>query len=212
VSMGHDNECRNSYFEYDGRSVPRNDVESTRGAQALEAYVSRFVLPGVRLLPPVAGLPELRILHEMLVGQPDLMARTSFCFWSGSNCGRCAKCLRYYLAQRTFGVDLLTFETNPLELGACPELDVLLRPDEIGTLFQTQVLYCLGRLVQRGDVRAEETAVPVFAERLFAVVEPRLDEWERELLGIAADPQLPADFVYDLTPVAGLPYSGLGPV
>jgi hypothetical protein len=131
------------------------------------------------------------------------MARTSFCFW-GTNCGRCAKCLRYYLAQRIYDVDVLTFGTNPLAVGACPELDELFRPDAIGLLFQRQVLYCLGRLVQRGDVRPQETRISEFRDRLFPAVAPHLDTWERELLCVGSDPQLPAGFRYDLRPVAGL--------
>jgi 7-cyano-7-deazaguanine synthase in queuosine biosynthesis len=203
ISMGHDNECRNSYFEYGGRSIPRNDVESTRGALALEAYAARFALPGVRLLPPVAGLPELRILHEMLTAYPELMERAAFCFWGG-NCGRCAKCLRYYLAQRTYGIEVLRFQVNPLAVGACPELDELFRPDAVGVLFQRQVLYCLGRLVERGDVRADETRMAEFQELLYPAVRPHLDAWEHDLLCVGSDPQLPSGFRYSLRPVPGL--------
>lgn len=195
VSLGHDHECRNAYFAYGGRSVPRNDIESTRGALALERYAAAHVLPGVRLLPPVAALHELRILHAMLVGRPDLMSRASFCFW-GRNCGRCAKCLRYYLAQRLFGVDVLDFEVNPLSRDASPELNDLLRTDGIGLLFQNQVLYCLARLVQRFDIRPEEDRLADVGTRLLAAAEPHLDIWEKDLLDVHGDPQLPEDFSY----------------
>lgn len=198
VSLGHDHECRNSYFDYGGKSVPRNDVESTRGAAALESYARQFALAGVGLLPPVAALPELRILHEMLVGHPELMARAAFCFW-GRNCGRCAKCLRYYLAQRLFGVDVLTFAVNPLSEGACPELDDILAAD--GVLFGRQVLYCLGRLAERYDIRPDETRLSQFRRTRLGEVLPLLDSWAVELLTVRDDPQLPAGYHYDLIPV-----------
>ncbi len=202
LSLGHDNECRNACFEHGGRSVPRNDVESTRGALALEAYVRRHLLADLRLLPPLAALPELRILHAMLVGHPEHMGRTSFCFW-GRSCGRCAKCLRYYLAQRLFGVDVLEFDVNPLGRGAAPELDDLLQQDGVGLLFQRQVLLCLVRLVQRGDVRPGEDRLADLSPTLIAAVAPHLDQWERELLAVHADPQLPPGFTYrSLSPVA----------
>jgi 7-cyano-7-deazaguanine synthase in queuosine biosynthesis len=195
VSLGHDHECRNAYFDYGGRSIPRNDVESTRGALALEAYARRYALPGVRLLPPVAALSELRILHAMLVGRSELMARASFCFW-GRNCGRCAKCVRYYLAQRLFGIDVLQFEVNPLAPGAAPELDDLLRQGGVGLLFQRQVLLCVARLVQRGDVRPGEARLSNVWPALLTAVEPHLDAWECDLLAVHDDPQLPAGFSY----------------
>jgi 7-cyano-7-deazaguanine synthase in queuosine biosynthesis len=200
ISLGHDHECRNSYLEYGGRSVPRNDIESTRGALALEAYIRRFVLAGVSFLPPVSGLTELRILHEMLVRHPDLMARAAFCFW-GRNCGRCAKCLRYYLAQRLFGVEVLRFATNPLADGACPELDDILAADADIVLFQHQVLFCLGSLAERNDIRPPETRLAQFQRTRLDQIRSRLPEWAEELFAVGHDPQLPEDFVYDLAPV-----------
>lgn len=199
VSLGHDNECRNAYFEYGGRCIPRNDVESVRGAVLLEEFARRYVYPGVSLLPPVAGLSELRILHAMLVGHPDLMARTSFCFW-GRSCGRCAKCLRYYLAQRYLGVDVLEFAVNPLSHGGAPELDDLLQLDGVGLLFQRQVLLCLGRLVQRGDRRAGEDRLAAVAGPLLDRIAPQLDDWEHELAAVRDDPQLPSGYSYASLP------------
>ena len=101
LSFGHDNDCRRAVVDHPVRSFPRNDVESLEGALVLAAYLNDYVVQGLSLLPPLAGLPELRILHDMLVRHPALMAKTSFCFWGGP-CGRCAKCLRYDLAQRVF--------------------------------------------------------------------------------------------------------------
>jgi 7-cyano-7-deazaguanine synthase in queuosine biosynthesis len=202
VSMGHDNECRNAYFTYGGKSVPRNDVESTRGATVLQAYIATYLAPGLRLLPPVAALSELRILHEMLVGHPEAMSRTSSCFWGG-NCGRCAKCLRYYLAQRVFNVEVLSFHVNPLSAGACPEVDDLLDLDASGALFQRQVLYCMSRLVERGDVRPGEERLMDFAGGLHHVVLPHLDGWAEDLYAVRSDPQLPEGFRYQLADLDG---------
>lgn len=195
VSLGHDNECRNAYFDYQGRSVPRNDVESTRGALALERYVRAFIAPSSTLLPPVAMLSEYRILSEMLSVWPQYMSRTSFCFW-GANCGRCAKCLRYFLAQRlTTSEQVLTFAENPLAPGVCPELDDLLEDlGGPGLLFQDQVVYCMARLVERGEVRPGEGRLREFGETLYPHVAGRLDEWERRLLEVKSDPQVPAGF------------------
>ena len=201
LSMGHDHECRTAYVEFGGRKVPRNDVESTEGALALESYLTRFVYRGARLLPPVSGLSELCILREMLTRHGDLMRMTSFCFW-GDNCGQCAKCLRYYLAQRLLGVDILVFRVNPLGVDGAPELHDILGTGD-GVLFQEQVLYCLGRLVESGDVRADEVGLAEFAaSEPYQATRSQLDTWERQLMTVHSDPQLPADWSYDLAPTS----------
>lgn len=191
ISVGHDAECRSAEVIYEGRRVPRNDIEHATVALTFESAVRQFVHPDLGLLPPVGNLPELRILHDMLVGFPDLMKRTSFCFWGG-NCGRCAKCLRYFLADRVYGNEILSFRVNPLSAGACPELADLVSGRE--TLFQRQVLLLLGRLVQRGDVRPDDVELATFRDGYFPEVEPLLDAWEVELLAEHEDPQMPAGF------------------
>ena len=202
LSMGHDNECRNAYVDYLGKRIPRNDIESTEGALAFEAFYRRFMLPELGFLPPLANLSEFRILHEMLVHHPDLMAQTAFCFW-GDNCGRCGKCLRYYLAQRVLAREVLSFAVNPLGHGACPELDDLLRASgPRSTLFQKEVVYCLGRLVERGDIRPDEPRLRDFATDLFPRIALASDEWEAELMTPRPDPQVPTDF--DPLPACGV--------
>jgi 7-cyano-7-deazaguanine synthase in queuosine biosynthesis len=177
VSMGHDYDCRNAEVNYGGRRIPRNDLESTRAAMAFEGIVRRHVHPRLGLLPPVAKFPELRILRDMLVDYPDLMAETSFCFW-GRNCGRCGKCLRYFLAARLYRPGLLSFESNPLASGACPELQEML--DDPTILFQKEVMVLLGRLAQRGDVRPGENELARFRDTRLAEIEPHLNDWEAE--------------------------------
>lgn len=195
LSIGHENDCKNAYLRYQGKVVPRNDVESTRGALALERYIQRFLLPAVSLLPPLAALPEFRVLHELLVNYPDIMTRVSFCFW-GDNCGRCSKCLRYSLAQRVLGREgILSFSVNPLEGDHCPELtDYLAHWDDESVLFRKPVLYCLGRLIERGDVRPGEAALLRFRDEVYPHLAEQLDALEAELMGTYSDPQLPPDF------------------
>lgn len=196
LSMGHEHDCKNAYFTYQGKSVPRNDVESTHGALALEAYIQRHVLADLRLLPPLAGLPEFRILHELIVNQPDVMRRISFCFWGG-NCGRCSKCLRYYLAARVLGREtLLSYAVNPLQGHNCPELvDYVEQWRDEATLFRDQILYGLGRLVERADIRAGEDLLARFRDEIYPHVAGRLDALEADLMAVYTDPQLPAGFV-----------------
>lgn len=194
ISMGHDFECRTSYVSYGGKKVPRNDVESVEGARCLEQLISRYALTGAGLLAPVSNLSELQILRAMLVDHPDLMARTSFCFWGG-NCGQCAKCLRYYLAQRLFGGNVLSFRENPLGPNGAPELDDVLDFTKQGILFQDQVLYCMGRLIERDDVHPAETRLAELAKsQALATVLSRLNETERYLMRQRPSTELPVNW------------------
>lgn len=193
ISLGHDNECRTATVDYAGKRIPRNDLESQEGALILEAAMRKYVHQELALLPPVASLSELRILHDMFTAYPELMTMASFCFW-GDNCGRCSKCLRYYLADQVYGKAGLQFATNPLSQGACPELEELLDPSPRSTLFQKEVLLLLGRLVQRRQPTAEETELHRFRDHRLPSIEHHLDGWEAELLAERTDPQVPAAF------------------
>ena len=194
ISFGHDNECRNAVVQYEGREIPRNDIESRWGALSLESFIRKHVHPGIRMLPPVGGLSEFRILEEMLVRHGDLMARTASCFWGG-NCGRCAKCLRYYLAQRVLDTRALEFAVNPLGREGCPELSDLIDPQEArSTLFSGQVVYMLGTLLQRGDVRPDEEQLSALGPNWLQQVAPRLPSLQRELRQVHVDPQVPQGF------------------
>jgi len=196
LSIGHEHDCKTAYLTYQGKRVPRSDVESTEGALALERYLRSTMLTDARLLPPLTGLYEFGVLREMLTKHADLFRSASFCFWR-RNCGRCSKCLRYELAQRVLGLDVLTFETSPLEGDNCPELrDYVEAWEDESALFRNQVLYCLGRIAQRGDVRPGEDLVFRFRDVVLPHIEGELDAWERDLLATYSDPQVPDWFIY----------------
>lgn len=190
LSFGHDNECRTSTVEHHGRVIPRNDLESAEGAAVLERAIRTHVHPGLGLLPPLANLSEMRILRDMFSLHPELMARSAFCFWGG-RCGRCAKCLRYFLADRLYGTGLLRFDVNPLSAGACPELDDVLSPAPRSTLFQREVLTMLGRVAQRDGDRCGEDVLTAFASSVLPGIAGELDAWELDLLAVRRDPQVP---------------------
>ncbi|MDG4595146.1 MAG: hypothetical protein P9F75_05565 [Candidatus Contendobacter sp.] len=196
LCMGHDHNCRIAQITHLGKRIARNDVESADGATLLAAYIQRFLCPGLALLPPVAMLTEYRILREMFLNHPDLMALTSFCFW-GNYCGRCSKCLRYYLVERVLGCEgMLRFAMSPLDGETSPELGDYFAVDwDSDALFSGEVAYCLARLVQRGDIRAGEARLRQFAETIFPKLAPNLDAIEENLMRIYPDPQVPSDFV-----------------
>jgi hypothetical protein len=196
LCMGHDHDCRVAYVTYQGKSIPRDDVESVRGALALESFIQQLLNADLTLLPPLAGVSEFRILHELLVRHPDLMKQTTFCFW-GRQCGQCGKCMRYYLAGRVLGrEDVLHFPLNPLAgLNAPSLVDFVVDWRNESALRREEVLYGLGRLVQRGDVRTGEDLLVRFRDEVFPYVVGDLDIMEERLMKTYSDPQVPADFL-----------------
>jgi 7-cyano-7-deazaguanine synthase in queuosine biosynthesis len=195
LCMGHEHDSKTLYFDYQGKNIARNDVESTRGAMLLEEYIQRFISPTMKLLPPVGVLPEFRILYEMYTHYPDLMSRISFCFWGGT-CGRCSKCLRYYLVGRVLGREkIINFQANPLEGENCPELlDYVNEWQDESLLYRDQVLYCMARLVERGDIRPGEHLLERFAKEIYPHIQQDLEKMGERIMRIYEDAQVPKDF------------------
>jgi 7-cyano-7-deazaguanine synthase in queuosine biosynthesis len=195
LSIGHGYDCKTAMVDYRGKTIPQNDVESVGGALALERFIRGFVLPDARLLPPIAGMPEFLTLREMILEWPTLFSKTSCCFWGG-RCGRCAKCLRYYLVQRLFDREsLVEYATNPLAGEHCPDLLIYVeRWQDEQLLFRKQVLYCLGKLVQAGDVREGETLLARFRGEVYPYIADNIETWGQELTRVYREPQIPIAF------------------
>jgi 7-cyano-7-deazaguanine synthase in queuosine biosynthesis len=195
LCMGHEHDSKSLYFDYQGKTIARNDVESTRGAMFLERYINEFVSPTMKLLPPVGVLPEFRILYDLFTCYPELISDVSFCFW-GKPCGRCSKCLRYYLVGRVLGKeDLIDFQVNPLEGNNCPDLhDYIEQWQDESMLYREQMLFCLAKLVERGDIRDGEYLLQRFADEIYAHIKDDVGRMERCLMKVYRDPQVPQDF------------------
>jgi hypothetical protein len=199
LCLGHEHGSRTNYFEYRGKRVARDDVESIAGGQLLEAYLQSFISPTLKFLPPVAGLPEFRVLHELFTKYPEVMPHISYCFW-GAACGRCSKCLRYYLAGRVYGKEsLLQMQANPLYGDNCLDLSLCFQNwgTEEGRSYSDMVMYCLALLTERGDVRPGEALVERFAAEIYPHIRLRIGAMGEQLMAVFPDPQVPPDFRID---------------
>jgi len=196
LCMGHEHGSRANYFEYRGKRIARDDVESVKGGALLETYMQAFISPTIKFFPPVGGLSEFRILHELLTNHPGVMPHISFCFW-GNSCGRCSKCLRYYLVQRVLGKEgLMHFQVNPLEQDNCLDLCLCIENwrREEGRSYTDMVLYCLAKLVERGDIRPGEYLLERFAAEIYPHVKDKIEQMYERMMTTHTDPQVPSDF------------------
>jgi 7-cyano-7-deazaguanine synthase in queuosine biosynthesis len=199
LCMGHEFDERSAYFDYQGKSIARCEIESSRGELLVEDYIRHTISSDLRFFAPVGGLPEFRTLYEMFTFYPELMAQVSFCFW-GNSCGRCSKCLRYYLVERTLEKQgTIQWQRNPLEGDNCPDLiDYLDNWQRAhGSLYRNEIFYCMARLVERGDIRPEEILLQRFAREIYPHLEHDLERFRRQLLGPYSDTQIPEDFEYN---------------
>lgn len=67
---------------------------------------------GIRMFSPIAGMHEIYLLTWLMIHKPSSIQKMQSCFY-GRWCGKCTKCLRYYLIQKYAGVDIIKFENNP---------------------------------------------------------------------------------------------------
>lgn len=197
LCLGHELDSRSAHLTYHGKRIARCELESVEGEESLAKYIHAAISPTMKFLPPVGGLSEYRTLHEMYTHYPEVMAHVSFCFW-GHACGRCAKCLRYYLVARVMGKEnVVSFDVNPLEGDNCPDLIDYFENWQLqgsGALHHDEVFYCLARLVERNDIRHGETPLRRFAQEVYPYTQVNLDQVEVEMMRPVGVSFFPDDF------------------
>lgn len=67
---------------------------------------------GIRLFSPIAGMHEIFILTWLMKNRPDYIQKMHSCFFE-EWCGKCSKCLRYYLIQKRLGLSIIKYKSNP---------------------------------------------------------------------------------------------------
>ena len=67
---------------------------------------------GIRMFSPIAGIHEIYLLTWLLKNKPSRIQKMQSCFY-GQWCGKCAKCLRYYLIQKRAGINIIEFKSDP---------------------------------------------------------------------------------------------------
>ena len=70
---------------------------------------------GIGLFSPLCGMHEIYVLTWLMKNYPSKVKLMQSCFYD-SWCGKCSKCLRYYLIDKSIGANLLNFQSEPSQM------------------------------------------------------------------------------------------------
>lgn len=114
----------------EGNEIPIHDSQSKLVIVPMSEQVFRTT--GIRLFSPIAGMHEIYLLTWLMRNKPDYILKMQSCYF-GEWCGKCKKCLRYYLIQKRINLDIIKFKSNP-ELQLFSLIEKLSKSDTYETI------------------------------------------------------------------------------
>lgn len=113
---------------------------------------------GIHLFSPIAGMHEIYLFTWLMRNRPDSILKMQSCFF-GEWCGKCSKCLRYYLIQKNMGLNIIRFKSNP-ELQLFSLGEKLNKPDAYETIgFYEELKFLTGE-----DKYKKELFTPTYCD------------------------------------------------
>lgn len=94
----------------EGNEIPMHDSQCKIVMIPMSEQL--FNATGIHLFSPIAGMHEIYLLTWLMKNKPDYILKMQSCFFD-EWCGKCSKCLRYYLIQRHLGLNLIKFKSDP---------------------------------------------------------------------------------------------------
>ena len=90
--------------------IPMHDSQSYLVIKEINFLLKKLIEIGV--FSPIAGLSEYYILSALIKNHKYKLKQIQSCFY-GEWCGRCKKCMRYYLIQKSLCDTTFKFKSNP---------------------------------------------------------------------------------------------------
>lgn len=94
----------------DGIEIPMHDSQCKLVMFPMSEQLYKST--GIRMFSPIAGMHEIYLLTWLLKNRPNSIQKIQSCFYD-QWCGKCTKCLRYYLIQQHAGVNIIKFKSSP---------------------------------------------------------------------------------------------------
>lgn len=110
ISHGCEKDLWEKVVVKEGIEIPMHDSQCKLVMVPMSEQL--FSATGIRLFSPIAGMHEIYILTWLMKNCPDYIQKMHSCFFE-EWCGKCSKCLRYYLIQKRLGLNIIKFKNNP---------------------------------------------------------------------------------------------------
>lgn len=110
ISHGCEKDLWEKILVKDETEIPMHDSQCKLAMVPMSEQMYKST--GIRIFSPIAGMHEIYLLTWLMKNRPNSIQKMQSCFY-GQWCGKCIKCLRYYLVQKHAGVDIIKFKSNP---------------------------------------------------------------------------------------------------
>jgi len=113
ISHGCEKDLWENNIEIDGKYIPTHDSQSKLVIEPMGQQLE--LATGIGLFSPLCGMHEIYILTWLMKNHPSKVKLMQSCFYD-SWCGKCSKCLRYFLIEKSIGASLLDFQSDPSQM------------------------------------------------------------------------------------------------
>lgn len=164
LCSGSEYELYSKVISYQGKSIYRHDAQSLKGYELISQYLNQWHTQGFKVFSPVAPLTEFRSFKVLSNYSPKSFDYISSCFW-GNWCGKCLKCFRYALIQKTLGLELIRFQEDPLTSNNF--LDFYINEwKNTNITYREEIYYCLNILSEQRNLLENYEKLNYYAKEM----------------------------------------------
>lgn len=196
ICLGHEHNAWTRQIEYQGRKIYRCDTQSEPANMVMQEFISKFICPEMHLFSPVASLSDYQKFYLMSKRYPEVLANTVSCFW-GNWCGLCQKCSLYYILQRMAGLNVLSFQVDPIDRNEHLRR-IIYEWDNRELTNWAEHHFALATIVKAGRFGSSERLMLHYYDNAFPHIEPTISELERILTTIYDVRLIPSGFEFGL--------------
>jgi len=113
ISHGCEKDLWENNIEIDGKVIPVHDSQSKFVVEPMSKQLE--LSTGITLFSPICGMHEIYILTWLIKNHPSKANLIQSCFYD-SWCGKCSKCLRYYLIEQSIDTKVFDFKSDPSQM------------------------------------------------------------------------------------------------
>lgn len=110
ISLGCEKDLWEKIVVINGQQIPMHDSQCKLVMIPMSEQL--YNSTGIRLFSPISGMYEIYLLTWLMKKQSIWIHKMQSCFYD-KWCGKCKKCIRYYLIQERIGLNTIKFKSDP---------------------------------------------------------------------------------------------------